>query len=102
MSSALSVVESECCGLGDQFIDRLGMIGVNSFFVGDEVVEADAAVATDFVVGNFACFDLLDQVGTRDVESIGGFLGGEFGVDGDEGDGVALGHLGQDIHQRST
>jgi hypothetical protein len=44
--------------------------------VGQHVGQADAAVLTHLMIGHLALFQQLDQVGLRDIQQLGSFLGG--------------------------
>jgi hypothetical protein len=47
-------------------------------------------VGTNFSMGDDLGIQEFDQILARDVEDVGGFLGGEFFMDGDDGNAVAL------------
>lgn len=95
------VVQAETLGLGGELVGDGSPVGVVDALVCKEVGEQDAATVADASVGELAFLEELHQVRPGDVQDVGGLLGGEFGVDGCDGHGVAVGDLGEDVDQQS-
>lgn len=60
---------------------------------GLEVGEADPPMRAHQPERELLLLEKRDEEGARDVEEVGRLLRGELSVDGDDGDGVAIGHL---------
>lgn len=69
--------------------------------VGHEVAEQNAAMRADLAVGQAARLQFLDQERAGNAEQVGGLLGGEFGVDGDQGHGMSFRHGGEQLDQQA-
>lgn len=64
----------------DQFVECLLRYGAGAFAVIEQVLEQNSPMGADFVVGQFTTFEQADQMGARDVEEVGGLLGGQRGM----------------------
>jgi len=80
-------------------IEDLSAPLVIRFLVGHEVCESDAAVRSDQAERNLTAVEEGHQEGSRDVEEIGGVLGGQLRVDRDDGDRVAVRHLSENLEE---
>lgn len=56
-------------------------------------------MGTHQAVGEVTFFDLLDDVWPRNTEQVGDLLGGQFCVNGEDGDGVAGGEILEETEQ---
>ena len=72
-------------------------LGIGSAFVSHEGFESYASVRAYAAIFDLAFVEKLDQRRPRDVEHVGGFLRGEFGVDRDQCNCVSARHFLQDV-----
>ena len=70
---------------------------VSLCFVGLEVLEPDPPVGSGPGIRNRPRLDELDEVGARDLEPVGGFLGGQDGMGAGDRDGMSAGQRFEEI-----
>ncbi len=58
-------------------------------------------MGSDFAKSDFAFVEKPDQRRARNVQHVGGLLGGEFGVDGHDVDGIPLRHFLKSAHEQT-
>ena len=66
----------------------------------EEIGEQDSAPVADSPIGDLAFLEQLHEVGPRHVEQVCSLLGGQLGMHRRDGDGVAVGDLGQDVNEQ--
>ena len=87
--------------LRGQGVQRVLALAPDFFHVGHEILELEPSACANLVVGDFSRLEKFDQIRTGNMEQVGRFLGGEFVMGGNEGDGVAPGHLVEDFQKHA-
>ena len=86
--------------LGGKLIQDFQPLGVHLPFVSHQIPKQYPPVRTDFAGRDLPLVDQPDQERTRDIQQVGGLLRRQLGVNGDQGHGVPLRHLRQDVDEQ--
>lgn len=97
-----SVAHPQFLRLSGQVVQRSAGTLVGLRPVGQQIRIVDAAVTADLGERNSTVFQQLHEIRPGDVEQVGGLLGRERVLDGDQRHGVTLRHLVQDLGQQAN
>ena len=95
-----SIAHAQGLGVGGKRVERAAPRGVRRVLVPAQILESYAAVRADPAKRDIARFHQTDQEGSRDVQVVGGLLHGQLGVAAWHGDGVAGGHVLEDLEEQ--
>lgn len=90
-----SIALVELLRLLGQFIQRLRALGVDGLLIVHQILEQHPAMGADLAKQDFPLVEQADEEGAGNLEQVRRLLGGQFGMDRDQGDGVSAGHFGQ-------
>jgi len=94
------VAEAVLLCFGGELVEHLLPLGLVALLVRDEIGGLHPAVRADHAEGDLAFVEETDEVRARDVQEVGGLLGRELSVHGDDRDGVAVRHLAEDLEEQ--
>jgi hypothetical protein len=96
-----SVLETQVLCFSGELVEHFSTVLIISALVVEEVRQQDLPTVPDPPERDLAFLEELDHVRPRDVEQVGRLLGGELRGDGRDGDGVAVGDLGEDVDEEA-
>jgi hypothetical protein len=84
-------------GLMSQFLECRVPFRIDLLLVSNEVAQQNPPVGPDFPMTDLAAVQQFDEVGSGDIQQIGGLLRGQFGVHRQQRHSIAFGHLRKHI-----
>lgn len=96
------VAHVQVFGLTGQFLESGIPFRIDLLFVGSDVAQQYTPVGPDFLTSNLAGIQQLHEVGSGDIQHIGGLMRSEFGVHRHQRHGIAFGHLREQIEYQAN
>jgi hypothetical protein len=95
-----SIAEAVLLGFRGELGHHVFSLGIVTLLVGDEIGDLDPAMGAHQPKREDAGIEQSDKEWARNVEHVRCLLGRELGVDGDDGDGIAVGHVTENLEEK--
>jgi hypothetical protein len=94
------ITEAVLLCFGGELVEYLLALGFVALLVRGEISRLHATVRSNLPGWNLSFVEQRDQERPRDVQEVGGLLRRQLGVNGNDGDGVAVRHLAEDLQEQ--